>query len=114
VGIFLRKTRIDELPQLLNVLKGDLSFIGPRPEMPALVEVYEKAVPYYNARHFLKPGLSGWAQINNFDVPRGGVDVERTKVKVSYDLYYLEKRSLLLDIQISLKTIATIVMRTGT
>lgn len=113
VGAFLRKTRIDELPQLLNVLKGDLSFIGPRPEMPALVEVYEKEVPYYNARHFLKPGLSGWAQINNFDVPRGGVDVERTKVKVSYDLYYLEKRSLLLDIQIALKTIATIVMRTG-
>ena len=114
VGAFLRKTRIDELPQLINVLKGDLSFIGPRPEMPALVEVYAKSVPYYNARHFMKPGLSGWAQINNFDVPRGGVDVERTKVKVSYDLYYLEQRSLFLDVQIGLKTIATIVMRTGT
>ncbi len=114
IGAFLRKTRIDELPQLINVLKGDLSFIGPRPEMPALVEVYSKSVPYYNARHFMKPGLSGWAQINNFDVPRGGVDVERTKVKISYDLYYLERRSLLLDIQIALKTIATIVMRTGT
>lgn len=114
IGAFLRKTRIDELPQLINVLKGDLSFIGPRPEMPALVEVYAKLVPYYNARHFMKPGLSGWAQINNFDVPRGGVDVERTKVKISYDLYYLERRSLFLDIQIGLKTIATIVMRTGT
>jgi lipopolysaccharide/colanic/teichoic acid biosynthesis glycosyltransferase len=114
IGAFLRKTRIDELPQLINVLKGDLSFIGPRPEMPALVEVYTKSVPYYNARHFLKPGLSGWAQIKNFDVPRGGVDVERTKVKISYDLYYLERRSLLLDTQIALKTIATIVMRTGT
>jgi lipopolysaccharide/colanic/teichoic acid biosynthesis glycosyltransferase len=114
VGAFLRKTRIDELPQLINVLKGDLSFIGPRPEMPALVEVYAKSVPYYNARHFMKPGLSGWAQINNFDVPRGGVDVERTKVKISYDLYYLERRSLFLDMQIALKTIATIVMRTGT
>jgi lipopolysaccharide/colanic/teichoic acid biosynthesis glycosyltransferase len=113
VGAFLRKTRIDELPQLLNVLRGDLSFIGPRPEMPALVEVYGKAVPYYNARHFLKPGLSGWAQIKNFDVPRGGVDVERTKVKISYDLYYLERRSVFLDLQIALKTIATIVMRTG-
>jgi len=113
VGAFLRKTRIDELPQLINIIKGDLSFIGPRPEMPALVEVYEKAVPYYNARHFIKPGLSGWAQINNFDVPRGGVDIERTKVKISYDLYYLEKRSLLLDVQIALKTLATIVMRTG-
>lgn len=114
VGAILRKTRIDELPQLINIIKGDLSFIGPRPEMPALVEVYEKTVPYYNARHFIKPGLSGWAQIRNFDVPRGGVDVERTKVKISYDLYYLEKRSLLLDIQIALKTLATIVMRTGT
>jgi lipopolysaccharide/colanic/teichoic acid biosynthesis glycosyltransferase len=114
IGAFLRKTRIDELPQLFNVLRGDLSFIGPRPEMPALAEVYSESVPYYNARHFLKPGLSGWAQINNFDVPRGGVDVERTKVKISYDLYYLERRSLLLDMQIALKTIATILMRTGT
>ena len=114
VGSFLRKTRIDELPQLINVLRGDLSFIGPRPEMPALAEVYAKEVPYYNARHFLKPGLSGWAQINNFDVPRGGIDVERTKVKLSYDLFYLERRSLLLDMQIALKTLATIIMRTGT
>jgi lipopolysaccharide/colanic/teichoic acid biosynthesis glycosyltransferase len=113
IGKVLRKTRIDELPQLINVLKGDLSFIGPRPEMPSLVEEYVKTVPYYNARHFLKPGLSGWAQINNFDVPRGGIDVERTKVKVSYDLYYLERRSLFLDMQIALKTVATIVMRTG-
>ena len=114
VGKILRMSRIDELPQLINVLKGDLSFIGPRPEMPALASVYAKEVPYYNARHFLKPGLSGWAQINNFDVPRGGIDVERTKVKLSYDLYYLERRSLLLDAQIALKTLATIVMRTGT
>jgi lipopolysaccharide/colanic/teichoic acid biosynthesis glycosyltransferase len=114
VGKILRKTRLDELPQLINVLWGDLSFVGPRPEMPALVDEYVKSVPYYNARHFLKPGLSGWAQINNFDVPRGGIDVERTKIKISYDLYYLERRSLFLDAQIALKTIATIVMRTGT
>jgi lipopolysaccharide/colanic/teichoic acid biosynthesis glycosyltransferase len=114
VGLFLRKSRIDELPQLLNVLKGDLSFIGPRPEMPALTEVYAKEIQYYNTRHFLKPGLSGWAQINNFDVPRGGVDVEKTIVKLSYDLFYLERRSLLLDLQIAFKTVATILMRTGT
>lgn len=114
VGMFLRKTRIDELPQLINVLRGDLSFIGPRPEMPALADVYAKEIPYYNTRHFLKPGLSGWAQINNFDVPRGGVDIERTTTKLSYDLYYLERRSLLLDMQIALKTVATIIMRTGT
>lgn len=114
IGSVLRKTRIDELPQLINVLKGDLSFIGPRPEMPALATVYAKEVPFYNARHFLKPGLSGWAQINNFDVPRGGIDVERTKTKLSYDLFYLERRSLLLDAHIILKTIATVLMRTGT
>lgn len=114
VGIFLRKLRLDELPQLINVLRGDLSFIGPRPEMPALAEVYAREVPYYNTRHFLKPGLSGWAQINNFDVPRGGVDVEKTKAKLSYDLYYLERRSLMLDINIALKTVAAILMRTGT
>ncbi len=114
VGLFLRKTRIDELPQLFNVLKGDLSFIGPRPEMPALAEVYAKEIPYYNTRHFLKPGLSGWAQINNYDVPRGGVDVEKTTAKLSYDLFYLEKRSLLLDLQIAFKTVATIILRTGT
>jgi lipopolysaccharide/colanic/teichoic acid biosynthesis glycosyltransferase len=114
VGLFLRKTRLDELPQLINVLRGDLSFIGPRPEMPALAEVYAKEIPYYNTRHFLKPGLSGWAQINNFDVPRGGIDVPRTTAKLSYDLFYLERRSLLLDLQITFKTIATILMRTGT
>jgi lipopolysaccharide/colanic/teichoic acid biosynthesis glycosyltransferase len=114
VGVWLRKLRIDELPQLLNVLRGDLSFIGPRPEMPSLAAVYATEIPYYNTRHFLKPGLSGWAQINNFDVPRGGIDVERTITKLSYDLFYLERRSLLLDIQIAFKTIATIVMRTGT
>lgn len=114
VGVILRKTRIDELPQLINVLKGDLSFIGPRPEIPELAAVYAKEIPYYNTRHFLKPGLSGWAQINNYDVPRGGVDVEKTIIKLSYDLFYLERRSFLLDIQIALKTISTIIMRTGT
>lgn len=114
VGTFLRKTRIDELPQLINVLRGDLSFIGPRPEMPALAAVYAKEIPYYNTRHLLKPGLSGWAQINNYDVPRGGVDVPRTVAKLSYDLFYLERRSLLLDAHITLKTVATILMRTGT
>lgn len=114
VGKFLRKTRLDELPQLLNVLKGDLSFIGPRPEIPSLVSVYSKEIPYYNLRHLVKPGLSGWAQINNFDVPRGGVDVERTIAKLSFDLYYLKHRSLLLDVEITLKTINTLIMRTGT
>lgn len=114
VGAFMRKTRIDELPQLLNILKGDLSFIGPRPEIPTLAHVYAENIPYYNMRHLTKPGLSGWAQIHNFDVPRGGVDIPRTIDKLSFDLYYLKHRSLLLDIEIALKTINTLVMRTGT
>jgi lipopolysaccharide/colanic/teichoic acid biosynthesis glycosyltransferase len=114
VGAFMRKTRIDELPQLLNILKGDLSFIGPRPEIPTLAQVYAENIPYYNMRHLTKPGLSGWAQIHNFDVPRGGVDIPRTIDKLSFDLYYLKHRSLLLDIEIALKTINTLVMRTGT
>ena len=114
VGTFLRKTRLDELPQLINVLRGDLSFIGPRPEMPALAEVYAKEIPFYNTRHFLKPGLSGWAQINDLDAPRGGVDIARTTSKLSYDLYYLEQRSIVLDAHIALKTLATLILRTGT
>ena len=114
VGKILRKTRLDELPQLINIVRGDLSFIGPRPEIPTLVDVYAENIPYYNMRHLTKPGLSGWAQINNFDVPRGGVDIPRTIDKLSFDLYYLKHRSLLLDIEIALKTINTLLMRTGT
>jgi lipopolysaccharide/colanic/teichoic acid biosynthesis glycosyltransferase len=114
IGLFLRKTRLDEFPQLINVLRGDLSFIGPRPEIPTLVDIYAQEIPYYNLRHLVKPGLSGWAQINNFDVPRGGVDIKRTIDKLSFDLYYLKHRSLLLDIEIALKTLNTLVMRTGT
>jgi len=114
VGSFLRKTRLDELPQLFNILFGDLSFIGPRPEIPSLARVYAESISYYNTRHFIKPGLSGWAQINNYDVPRGGVDIERTKDKLSFDFYYLKHRSIPLDIKIALKTINTLLLRTGT
>lgn len=113
IGKFLRATRLDELPQLVNVLKGDLSFIGPRPEFPARAEIYAEQIPYYNLRHLIKPGLSGWAQINNFEVPRGEVDTERTIEKLSFDLYYLKHRSILLDIEIALKTVNTLLMRSG-
>ncbi|MEX0918245.1 MAG: sugar transferase [Candidatus Paceibacterota bacterium] len=113
VGRFLRRTRIDELPQLVNVVRGDLSFIGPRPELPALADVYKTEIPYYNARHFIKPGLSGWAQINDYDAPRGGVDLVRTSKKLSYDLFYLRHRSLFLDLEIALKTVNTLIRRTG-
>ncbi len=114
VGAFLRRTRLDELPQIWNVLRGDISFIGPRPEIPTLAHVYAENIPYYNMRHMVKPGLSGWAQINNFDVPRGGIDIERTIDKLSFDLYYLKHRSLLLDIEIALKTLKTLILRSGT
>jgi lipopolysaccharide/colanic/teichoic acid biosynthesis glycosyltransferase len=113
IGAFLRKSRIDELPQLINVLKGDLSFIGPRPEMPALAKVYAEQIPFYSTRHFIKPGLSGWAQINEKDAPRGGIDLERTSTKLSYDLFYLKRHSLLLDLQTALRTITTLLERSG-
>lgn len=114
VGRFLRKTRIDEFPQVWNVLRGDLSFIGPRPEMPALSQVYAEQIPYYTMRHLIKPGLSGWAQINDFDVPRSGIDVERTIAKLSFDLYYLKHRSFFLDLEIVVKTLKALLMRSGT
>lgn len=112
-GRLLRKTRLDELPQLLNILQGDLSFVGPRPEVPARARVYAECIPYYNMRHLIKPGLSGWAQINNFEVPRGTVDIAQTIDKLSFDLYYLKRHSLFLDFEIILKTIKTMLLRSG-
>ncbi|HUY62691.1 MAG TPA: sugar transferase [Candidatus Paceibacterota bacterium] len=114
LGKFLRKTRIDELPQLWNVLVGDLSLVGPRPELPALAAVYEREIPYYQTRHLITPGLSGWAQIHDYDAPRGGVDIERTRRKLSYDLYYLAHRSLGLDAAIALKTLRALASLSGT
>jgi exopolysaccharide biosynthesis polyprenyl glycosylphosphotransferase len=112
-GAFMRKTRIDELPQLWNVIRGDLSLIGPRPELPVGVAHYEKEIPYYNIRHLIKPGLSGWAQIYHDNHPHHGFGVEQTKEKLSYDLYYLKNRSFWLDIQIALKTIKKLLSRSG-
>jgi lipopolysaccharide/colanic/teichoic acid biosynthesis glycosyltransferase len=114
VGRFLRKTRLDEIPQFWNIFRGDLSFIGPRPEMPALAAVYAERIPFYNLRHMITPGLSGWAQINEYEVPRSGIDVDRTITKLSFDLYYLKHRSFLLDLEIALKTLKTLLLRSGT
>lgn len=114
VGKFLRKTRIDELPQVLNILKGDLSFIGPRPELPSIASVYDREIPYYQMRHLITPGLSGWAQIKDTDAPRGPADVVRTRRKLSYDLYYLANRSFALDITIALKTLRSLASFSGT
>jgi lipopolysaccharide/colanic/teichoic acid biosynthesis glycosyltransferase len=113
VGNFLRKTRVDELPQLWNILKGDLSLIGPRPELPALVKQYEHEIPYYNVRHLIKPGLSGWAQIYHDTHPHHEVATLETKRKLSYDLYYIKNRSFLLDIKIALRTLRTLVSIAG-
>ncbi|TAK56897.1 exopolysaccharide biosynthesis polyprenyl glycosylphosphotransferase [Patescibacteria group bacterium] len=113
VGPFLRKTRIDELPQLWNVLLGDMSLIGPRPELPAYVSVYENEIPYYNVRHLIKPGLSGWAQLYQKDPPKGSANADLTRTKLSYDLYYIKNRSLLLDLKIALQTIKALLSRSG-
>jgi exopolysaccharide biosynthesis polyprenyl glycosylphosphotransferase len=111
VGKFLRASHLDELPQFMNILKGDLSFVGPRPETPHLVEVYEKEIPYYSVRHLIKPGLSGWAQLYYHQDPHHATDVEATRMKLSYDLYYLKHRSLALDLTIILKTIRRLLSR---
>jgi len=103
VGNVLRKTRIDEIPQFLNVLKGEMSIVGPRSERPELVEYYQRQIPFYRARLLVKPGISGWAQINYGYAST----VEDTIVKLEYDLYYIKHRSLLTDISIILRTIGT-------
>ncbi len=113
VGGFLRKWRIDELSQTLNVLKGDVSLIGPRPEFMSAVEQYEKKIPHYGIRHLIKPGLSGWAQIYHKEVPHHTVDIKQTKVKLSYDLFYIKNQSFLIDLKIALKTIKTLLSRSG-
>jgi lipopolysaccharide/colanic/teichoic acid biosynthesis glycosyltransferase len=114
LGRILRKTRIDELPQLWNVIVGDLSFIGPRPELPKLTEVYEQEIPQYRLRYLATPGLSGWAQIHDYDAPRGGADVVRTRRKLSFDLYYLKHRSFGVDIAIAVKTLRALLSFSGT
>lgn len=113
VGRIMRKTRIDEFPQLFNVLRGDLSLIGPRPESQALVEEYARQIPYYNVRHLVKPGISGWAQLYHDNHPHHASNVEATREKLSYDLYYLKHRSILLDLVITLKTIKKLLSQSG-
>lgn len=107
VGKFIRKTRIDELPQFINVLKGDMSLIGPRPEQLSFVKAFEKTIPFYNYRHIVKPGISGWAQVTQGYA--GNED--ETALKVQYDFYYIKHLSFSLDILIVIKTIHT--MLTG-
>ena len=109
VGGFLRKTRLDELPQFWNVLRGEMSLVGPRAERPELVADYQRQVPFYRARLLVKPGLTGWAQINYGYV----ASVTETAVKIEYDLYYIKHRTFAMDFQIILRTIGTVLRRTG-
>jgi lipopolysaccharide/colanic/teichoic acid biosynthesis glycosyltransferase len=102
-GLFLRKTHLDELPQFLNVLKGEMSLVGPRAERPELIEQYQKYVPFYRARLLVKPGITGWAQVNY----GYAATIDETITKLEYDLYYIEHRSLLLDLVILLRTPST-------
>jgi lipopolysaccharide/colanic/teichoic acid biosynthesis glycosyltransferase len=113
VGKWLRILRVDELPQLWSVLRGDLSLVGPRPELPALAREYSARIPYYNARYLISPGLTGWAQTHHDRHPHHGTDITETKEKLSYDLYYLKHRSLLLDIFIMLQTIRVMLTARG-
>lgn len=109
VGGFLRKTRIDELPQLINVIRGDMSFVGPRPERPEFVQELEQTVPYYRERHSVKPGLTGWAQL----CYPYGASVQDATEKLQYDLYYVKNHSLLFDLMILLQTVEVILWGKG-
>ena len=109
VGGFLRKTRLDELPQLWNIIKGEMSFVGPRAERPEFHEILKKEIPFYEERYLIKPGLSGWAQINF----RYGSSVKDAAEKLQYDLYYIKNRSLFLDLGIALKTARIALQQSG-
>jgi exopolysaccharide biosynthesis polyprenyl glycosylphosphotransferase len=108
-GKFLRKTRMDEFPQFINILKGDMAVIGPRPERPFFVKEIAEIMPFYETRHIIKPGLTGWAQVNY----AYGETIEDSLIKLQYDLYYIKHRSIYLDLNISFKTITTILFYRG-
>ena len=109
IGMFLRKTRIDEIPQLWNVLRGDMAFVGPRPERPEFVQWLSQEIPFYDLRHLIRPGITGWAQVRY----RYGASLEETKRKLEYDLYYVKHLSIGLDLLIMFETIKTIILRRG-
>ena len=109
VGAIIRKTRIDELPQLVNVLRGDMSFVGPRPERPEFVQELEQGIAFYGHRHRVKPGITGWAQL----CYPYGASVEDAKEKLQYDLYYLKNHSILLDLIILLQTVEVVLIGDG-
>ena len=109
IGRLLRRTRLDELPQLWNVLRGDMSIVGPRPERPEYLTMLSDAVPFWTSRHLLKPGITGWAQVT------GGyaADAASTETKLSYDLWYLRHRSLAIDLAVCAKTFSRLLSGFG-
>ena len=109
LGRFLRRTRLDELPQLWNVLRGDMSFVGPRPERPEFIAELTRQIPFYGQRHVVRPGLTGWAQVRH----RYGASVDDAQEKLQYDLFYIKNLSVALDIFIILDTIKTVILRKG-
>jgi exopolysaccharide biosynthesis polyprenyl glycosylphosphotransferase len=109
-GRFIRRSRLDELPQLFNVLAGQMSLVGPRPERPVFVEELAKRIPYFRQRHIVKPGLTGWAQINY----RYGASFEDAVQKLQYDLFYIKNQSLLFDLSILFNTVKIVILRKGT
>jgi exopolysaccharide biosynthesis polyprenyl glycosylphosphotransferase len=108
-GRFLRRSRLDEIPQFYNVLKGEMSIIGPRPERPFFVSELSSIIPFYETRHIIKPGLTGWAQVST----RYGSSVDDSLIKLQYDLYYIKHRSVFLDFNIAIKTLSTILYYRG-
>ncbi|MEK7477988.1 MAG: sugar transferase [Patescibacteria group bacterium] len=113
IGKLLRQGRLDELPQLWSVLIGDQSMVGPRPEKPDYAQTYRHNIPYYDVRHLISPGLSGWAQIYQENHPHFSLGPEQTMEKLSYDLYYVKNRNWWLDLKITLKTLNILLRRTG-
>jgi sugar transferase (PEP-CTERM system associated) len=109
LGSFLRRSRVDELPQLLNVLKGEMSLVGPRPERPVFVAMLTEQIPFYGVRHSVKPGITGWAQVRY----SYGADVAQSMKKLEYDLYYVKNHSLLLDIRILVATVRVVLLGEG-
>ena len=108
-GKFIRKTRIDELPQLFCILKGDMSFVGPRPEWDELCYEYMKKIPYYNMRHLIKPGITGWAQV----MYPYGISADDAYKKLEYDLYYMKHQDLMFDLKIIFRTVKIVLFAKG-
>jgi exopolysaccharide biosynthesis polyprenyl glycosylphosphotransferase len=109
IGAIIRRTRIDELPQLFNVLKGEMSLVGPRPERPYFVEQLKQEIPYYSVRHSIKPGVTGWAQVKY----QYGSTVEDSAEKLQYDLYYVKNHSLFLDFVVLFETVGVVLTGKG-